>query len=575
MRAAIYSRKSSDDDHRTKEDKSTAAQISEARKYAAKKGWAISEEHIFVDDGVSGAAFDSSRPGFAKLLASLPSRGQKPAFDILVMSELSRLGRDSHRTPFYCAEILDCGIEIWCYLNDSQESGDSPELRLMTSVRSYSDEAFRVRTSERVRSRLARMAASGHATGGSCFGFRTFAVNGVAVSGEQVRSHSEWRIDEAEAKIIRTIFRMYADGYGFATIAKVLNCDPRRRYRGLSQKYFGGKKVAAPCHGRGSWAASSVREILHRERYTGRLSYGKVQNYWGRGTKSRKPGAKSNIVTVERPDLRIIPADLWKETQARLVSTRKAYLRDAKGTLYGRPGMGTESRYLLSGLGRCWSCAGNMVVAGGLPSKTNYKAIYYYACSNFLRKGVSVCKNKNRLRMEKADALVRDTMRRTALTASAIDKLVKMAEAKLAEARKSEQPEKLVEDLKKAQGQRDNFLALVGEGKAPKSVAQRISELDTVIEGLTQRQATLRTVPSELDQAKMRRVFRESVLEFDKLLNSDVVLARQALKKLLDGQIIFDCSSGIYTLKGKTKVGALLGPKGLYTERAALPAPSL
>ena len=39
------------------EEKSVTRQIEHAKAYAAKKGWTVSEEHIFVDDGISGAEF--------------------------------------------------------------------------------------------------------------------------------------------------------------------------------------------------------------------------------------------------------------------------------------------------------------------------------------------------------------------------------------------------------------------------------------------------------------------------------------------------------------------------------------
>src|SRR5262245_65542740 len=114
------------------------------------------------------------------------------------MSELSRLGRDTHRTPFYVAEILDAGVRIFTYLNDGEERGDSPEARLMTSVRAYSDEAYRIRTAERVRSRMERLAREGKVTGGHCYGYDSIPVMATAAHGEQERSHSELRVDARE-----------------------------------------------------------------------------------------------------------------------------------------------------------------------------------------------------------------------------------------------------------------------------------------------------------------------------------------------------------------------------------------
>src|SRR5262249_13670810 len=55
MIAAIYARKSTDDSDRNEDARSTSRQIERAREYAALKGWAVDEHHIFSDDAVSGA----------------------------------------------------------------------------------------------------------------------------------------------------------------------------------------------------------------------------------------------------------------------------------------------------------------------------------------------------------------------------------------------------------------------------------------------------------------------------------------------------------------------------------------
>lgn len=60
--AAAYVRKSTDQAV-ADEQKSVTRQIEHAREYAARKGWTVREEHIFVDDGISGAEF-AKRPGF-------------------------------------------------------------------------------------------------------------------------------------------------------------------------------------------------------------------------------------------------------------------------------------------------------------------------------------------------------------------------------------------------------------------------------------------------------------------------------------------------------------------------------
>src|SRR5215471_13452730 len=74
MIAAIYARKSTEQNGLGDEAKSVTRQIEHARAYAERKGWTVAEEHIYTDDGISGALFGASRPGLARLLASLSPR---------------------------------------------------------------------------------------------------------------------------------------------------------------------------------------------------------------------------------------------------------------------------------------------------------------------------------------------------------------------------------------------------------------------------------------------------------------------------------------------------------------------
>ena len=93
MIAAVYGRKSTDQTGVADEQKSVARQIEHARQYAARKGWTVADEHVYVDDGISGAEF-ANRPGFLRLMNALKPR---PPFQVLVMSEESRLGPRSDR----------------------------------------------------------------------------------------------------------------------------------------------------------------------------------------------------------------------------------------------------------------------------------------------------------------------------------------------------------------------------------------------------------------------------------------------------------------------------------------------
>ena len=102
MIAAIYARKSTDQSGVADEAKSVRRQIDRSRDYAQRKGWTVDESLIFVDDGISGAEF-ANRPGFVRLMNALKPR---PPFQVLIMSEESRLGREAIETAYALKQLV-------------------------------------------------------------------------------------------------------------------------------------------------------------------------------------------------------------------------------------------------------------------------------------------------------------------------------------------------------------------------------------------------------------------------------------------------------------------------------------
>ena len=109
MIAAIYARESTEQNGVSDEEKSVTRQIEHAKAYATKKEWTVAEEHIYVDDGISGAEF-TKRPAFLRLMNSLKP---KPAFQSLIMSEESRLGREAIKTAYAMQQLMEAGVRIF------------------------------------------------------------------------------------------------------------------------------------------------------------------------------------------------------------------------------------------------------------------------------------------------------------------------------------------------------------------------------------------------------------------------------------------------------------------------------
>ncbi len=267
MIAAIYARKSTEQNGVGDDEKSVTRQIEHAKAYALKKGWTVLDELIFVDDGISGAEF-LARPGFIRLMNSLKP---KPPFQILVMSEESRLGRERIRTEYSMLEIIEAGVQVFCYLTDQEVRRDDPTLSFMGAVRHYSSAMERERAKQRTYDAMLRKANAGHVTGGKVYGYDNHEV----CSAEGHRLHVRRVINEREAARVQQIFELYASGLGLTRIAKRLNAEGVPPPRG---------------HGRG-WAGSCVRAILHRPLYRGVIVWGALQKVDRGGTKKRRSRA--------------------------------------------------------------------------------------------------------------------------------------------------------------------------------------------------------------------------------------------------------------------------------------------
>src|SRR5499426_840786 len=259
MIASLYCRKSTDDSDRNAEARSTRRQIEGATAYARAKGWTVDPRYVFVDENTSGAEW-KQRPGFNALLAALDPR---PPFGVVIVSELSRIGRDTVRTPAAVMRIEEAGVEIRSYLSDAPISLADESSEIHTIFNSLASSFERRRARQRTYDALRRRAEAGAVTGGRVFGYRNERYG---------TGYVRRVIDDAEAAIVRRIFTLYAEGDGLTRIAKRLNAD----------------SVPPPSHGTGSWAPTAIREIIRRPLYAGRVVWNRSQKITRRGTKAQR-----------------------------------------------------------------------------------------------------------------------------------------------------------------------------------------------------------------------------------------------------------------------------------------------
>jgi DNA invertase Pin-like site-specific DNA recombinase len=130
MIAAIYARKSTEQAGVADEQKSVTRQVEHARAFVEARGWTVDEGSVYVADGISGAEF-ANRPGFLRLMNALKPR---PRFQVLVMSEESRLGREAIETAYALKQLITADVRVFFYLENRERTLDSPTDKIMMSL---------------------------------------------------------------------------------------------------------------------------------------------------------------------------------------------------------------------------------------------------------------------------------------------------------------------------------------------------------------------------------------------------------------------------------------------------------
>ena len=217
--AAIYARKSTEQNGVTEANRSVTRQKEHARAFATARGWQVIAE--FEDDGISGAEFDR-RPGFQAMLAA----ARRSDFQYLIVAEQKALGRESYETQHTIKRLAQAGVEVWSYMDARSLTPRNALDKAMSSMRAFGDEIHREDTARRTHEAHRHKMARGFVVGGRVFGYRNIHVfSGVDAHGNQVREGTRRVIDTEQAKVVRQIFELYSSGLGLRAIAKRLTAE--------------------------------------------------------------------------------------------------------------------------------------------------------------------------------------------------------------------------------------------------------------------------------------------------------------------------------------------------------------
>ena len=306
-KAAIYCRLSEEDrSKKNKTDDSGSIQNQKAMllEYAAQHSWEVYS--IYSDDNYTGS--DRSRPAFNRLLEDAEDR----RFDIILCKSQSRFTRELELVEKYINGLFPIwGIRFISLVDnvDTASKGNKKARQINGLVNEWYLEDM----SENIRAVLTSRRKNGLHIG-------AFAPYGYKKDPEQ-KGHL--LVDEEAAAVVREVFTLFSQGYGKATIARLLNergiPNPTeyKRLHGLRYQQPRGKTSTL-------WKYAAVSSMLSNELYIGNMVQGRYGSISYK-TKQNRPRPKEAWYRVEGTHEAIIDRDLWDRVQSLSASQAKPF----------------------------------------------------------------------------------------------------------------------------------------------------------------------------------------------------------------------------------------------------------
>ncbi|MDH7789035.1 site-specific DNA recombinase [Ochrobactrum sp. 19YEA23] len=366
-RVALYARYSSDNQR----EASIEDQLRICREQAKREKWKI--VGTYKDAGISGASM-ILRSGIQALLQD----AQAGQFDIVLAEALDRISRDQADVATFYKHLKFAGVPIV-----TLSEGEISELHvgLKGTMNALFLKDLAAKTHRGVRGRV----EDGKSGGGLCFGYNV--VKQLDARGDPIRGDRE--INEAEANVVRRIFREFAAGLGPRTIARTLN------------------EEDVPGPAGKLWSDTTIRGhvkrgtgLVNNELYIGRLIWNRLRYIKDPSTGKRvsRLNPESEWIIKDVPELRIVDDALWQSVRERQDAIAEKYVNvteavrkhHKKNRLNGT----RRPKSLLSGLVFCGCCGGPYSLRGA----------DRFACSNHISKGA--CSNSRTIPREDLEARV-------------------------------------------------------------------------------------------------------------------------------------------------------------------------
>ena len=322
---------------------------------------------FYEDRDKSGYTFDQ-RPGYQKMRRELMDHRK----DILIIKDFSRFSRRNSRGLVELEDLRDAGVRIISIGDNIDFPNDDDWLKIQFQF--LINEMPVTDTSKKVKSVIKRRQQDGKWLCAATYGYI-------------INPRQEFEIVPTEAEIVRRIFQLYIDGWGYKKIANYLTDQgvPTPRMTERERKEAAGKEYKRGV--RPEWAIVTVQGIIDNDFYIGTLRQGKY---------TRK---KINGRDVRRDELEHIVIEHHHQPiiDYRTFATAKA-LRESRSTAHYRGQKKYDNTY--SGFLECGDCGSPMFAMSRRDIKDAYR------CGTYHRRGLKGC-TSHHIRVDKLDELVK------------------------------------------------------------------------------------------------------------------------------------------------------------------------
>ena len=253
--AAGYCRLSSEDDL-SGESSSIATQRELITQYCKEHG--VNLFDCYVDDGFSGTNFQ--RPNFERMLGDIDSG----RVNLVITKDLSRFGRDYIQSGYYIERVFARKNVRYVAVDDGidtlQNSND-----ILMPIKNVLNDMYARDISRKTRAAFNAKAKSGQFIASRApFGYR-----------KSPEDKHKLIVDEPAAEVVRKIFDLAVQGYGYNRIAKALRAEnilnPQAWFNQKNPDFYQSDYWKQPF----DWHTTSVRALLNNMAYLGHIVFGK------------------------------------------------------------------------------------------------------------------------------------------------------------------------------------------------------------------------------------------------------------------------------------------------------------